>query len=93
MLIEEAIEVERSALDMADAIRVIEDYKPLDVQSAAMCLALCRGIRARSDEIMMTIGAQHALYLIARLFIGPDTRVGFLLGPPFFPLRVGSGDA
>jgi GntR family transcriptional regulator / MocR family aminotransferase len=35
-----------------------------------------RGIRARSDEIMMTIGAQHALYLIARLFVTSDTRVG-----------------
>ena len=35
-----------------------------------------RGIRARSDEIMMTIGAQHALYLIAKLFVGPATRVG-----------------
>jgi GntR family transcriptional regulator / MocR family aminotransferase len=35
-----------------------------------------RGIRARSDEIMMTIGAQHALYLIAKLFLQPTTRVG-----------------
>ena len=35
-----------------------------------------RGIRARSDEIMMTIGAQHALYLIAKLFVGSTTRVG-----------------
>jgi GntR family transcriptional regulator / MocR family aminotransferase len=35
-----------------------------------------RGIRARSDEITITIGAQHALYLIARLFVTPDTHVG-----------------
>lgn len=35
-----------------------------------------RGIRARSDEIMMTIGAQHALYLIAKLFVRPATQVG-----------------
>lgn len=35
-----------------------------------------RGVRARPDEIMMTIGAQHALYLIARLFIKSETRVG-----------------
>ncbi|MCA1454167.1 PLP-dependent aminotransferase family protein [Bradyrhizobium sp. BRP22] len=35
-----------------------------------------RGIRARSDEIMMTIGAQHALYLIAKLFVVADTPVG-----------------
>ncbi|MGA7803874.1 PLP-dependent aminotransferase family protein [Bradyrhizobium sp.] len=35
-----------------------------------------RGIRARSDEIMMTIGAQHALYLIAKLFVTRETSVG-----------------
>lgn len=35
-----------------------------------------RGIRARADEIMITIGAQHALYLIAKLFVQPTTRVG-----------------
>jgi GntR family transcriptional regulator/MocR family aminotransferase len=35
-----------------------------------------RGVRARSDEIMMTIGAQHALYLIAKLFVHPTTHVG-----------------
>lgn len=35
-----------------------------------------RGIRARADEIMMTIGAQHALFLIAELFITAKTHVG-----------------
>ncbi len=35
-----------------------------------------RGIRARADEIMLTIGAQHALYLIAKLFLQPDTPIG-----------------
>lgn len=35
-----------------------------------------RGIRARADEIMLTIGAQHALYLIAKLFLRPDTPIG-----------------
>ncbi len=43
----EAIEVHGESLDLATTIRVIEDYKPLDVQSAAMCLALCQGIRSR----------------------------------------------
>jgi asparagine synthase (glutamine-hydrolysing) len=46
----ETIEVENSALDIRDAIRIIEDYKPLDVQSAVMALALCRGIRARYPD-------------------------------------------
>ncbi len=43
----ERIEVPASAVSVDDAIRVLEDYKPLDVQSAAMALALCRGIRQR----------------------------------------------
>lgn len=41
----EVVEVPRSAVDFREAIRITEDYKPLDVQSAAMGLALCRGIR------------------------------------------------
>jgi GntR family transcriptional regulator / MocR family aminotransferase len=60
-----------------------------------------RGIRARADEIMLTIGAQHALYLIAKLFVRGDTIVGMedpgypdarnifgLLTPNVVPLQV-----
>lgn len=43
----EPIEADDAALDAAETLRVIEDYKPLDVQSATMALALCRGIRDR----------------------------------------------
>lgn len=43
----EVIEVAPEDVDYREAIRVIEDYKPLDVQAAAMTLALCKGIRAR----------------------------------------------
>jgi asparagine synthase (glutamine-hydrolysing) len=46
----ERIEVPASAVSVDDAIRVLEDYKPLDVQSAAMALALCRGIRHRYPD-------------------------------------------
>ena len=46
----EVIDVPRSAVDFREAVRIIEDYKPLDVQSAAMALALCRGIRDRYPE-------------------------------------------
>jgi asparagine synthase (glutamine-hydrolysing) len=46
----ERIEVSPSAISVDDAIRVLEDYKPLDVQSAAMALALCRGIRERYPD-------------------------------------------
>ncbi len=43
----EVIDVPSNQLNVAETIRVIEDYKPLDVQSATMALALCRGIRER----------------------------------------------
>jgi asparagine synthase (glutamine-hydrolysing) len=46
----EPIEVASNSLDFNKAIRVIEDYKPLDVQSATMALALCEGIRARYPD-------------------------------------------
>lgn len=43
----EPVEVDYSALDWKETIRVVEDYKPLDIQSAAMYLSLLRGIRSR----------------------------------------------
>ena len=46
----ETIEVPRSAIQFERAIQVIEDYKPLDVQSATMAVALCEGIRARYPD-------------------------------------------
>lgn len=41
----EPIEAELSALNTAETIRIVEDYKSLDVESATMALALCRGVR------------------------------------------------
>jgi len=49
-LLLEPIEVAREQLDYREAIAVTEDYKPLDVQSATMALALCRGIRERYPD-------------------------------------------
>ncbi len=46
----EPIEVSRSDIRMDEAIRVMEDYKPLDVQAGAMTMALYRGIRSRHAE-------------------------------------------
>ncbi|MGC1275124.1 MAG: asparagine synthase-related protein [Planctomycetaceae bacterium] len=43
----ETIDVDRTSLDFREAVRVTEDYKPLDVQAATAGLALCRGIRDR----------------------------------------------
>lgn len=41
----EVIDVPQSAVDYKAAIKVIEDYKPLDLESATMALALCQKIR------------------------------------------------
>lgn len=38
------------ALDVDETLRTVEDYKPLDVQCAAVGLLLCRGIRERYPE-------------------------------------------
>ena len=46
----ESVEAEAGSLDPFEAVRVIEDYKPLDVESATMAIALLRGIRARYPD-------------------------------------------
>jgi asparagine synthase (glutamine-hydrolysing) len=46
----EEIEAAPEGLDVTETLQVIEDYKPLDLQCAAMGLALCRGIRARYPD-------------------------------------------
>jgi asparagine synthase (glutamine-hydrolysing) len=46
----EPVEAEYSSLDWKNAVKIVEDYKPLDIQSATMSLALLRGIRSRHPE-------------------------------------------
>jgi asparagine synthase (glutamine-hydrolysing) len=46
----EVIDVPSSAIDPLRAVAVIEDYKPLDVECAAVNLALLAGIRERYPE-------------------------------------------
>lgn len=46
----ERFDVPVSAISVDAAIKVLEDYKPLDVQSAAMALALCQAIRDRYPD-------------------------------------------
>jgi len=46
----EVIEADPASLDPLETIRIIEDYKLLDVDSATMALALCRGIRQRYPD-------------------------------------------
>ena len=46
----EPVELDFRALDWKKAVKVVEDYKPLDIQSATMNLALLQGIRSRYPE-------------------------------------------
>ena len=46
----EPVEADYSALDWKEAVRIVEDYKPLDIQSATMNLSLLKAIRSRYPE-------------------------------------------
>ena len=46
----EEIQADPTVLDVGETIRVVEDYKPLDIEAAAMVLTLCRGIRAKYPD-------------------------------------------
>ena len=46
----EPIAADPAHLDTQETVRVMEDYKALDVESATMALALCKGIRARYPD-------------------------------------------
>jgi asparagine synthase (glutamine-hydrolysing) len=46
----EEVKADASELDLHDTLRIIEDYKPLDVECAMMGLRLCRGVRERYPD-------------------------------------------
>ena len=46
----EVVDVPHTEIDFRDAVRIVEDYKPLDVQSATMALTLCKAIRQRYPD-------------------------------------------
>jgi asparagine synthase (glutamine-hydrolysing) len=46
----EEIHATPDELDFTEALQVLEDYKPLDVECGVMGLALCRGIRRRYPD-------------------------------------------
>ncbi|MBI1842855.1 MAG: asparagine synthetase B family protein [Verrucomicrobia bacterium] len=46
----EPVEVSPNTVSIEETLSLIEDYKPLDVECAAMGLALCRGIRQRYPD-------------------------------------------
>ncbi|MHC9236093.1 MocR-like pyridoxine biosynthesis transcription factor PdxR [Pseudooceanicola sp. 502str34] len=65
----------RAAIDWWTADRAVED-DPLLVEQIRSQILPQRGIFARSEEILITLGAQEGLYLLARLLARPGTRVG-----------------
>lgn len=46
----ELIEADLNSLDVSETIRVVEDYKPLDLEAASMVMTLCRVLRQRYPE-------------------------------------------
>ncbi len=46
----EIVDCKSECLDWRETVRVLEDYKPLDVQSGTMAMALCREIRQRYPD-------------------------------------------
>lgn len=46
----EPIELDYKALNWKEAVSVVEDYKPLDIECATMNLALAQGIRSRYPD-------------------------------------------
>ena len=46
----EPIEIESSKLNWKKTVKIVEDYKPLDIQAATMNLSLLEGIRSRYPD-------------------------------------------
>ena len=46
----EPVEVDFQSLDWKEAVNIVEDYKPLDIQSATMSLTLLKAVRTRYPE-------------------------------------------
>ena len=46
----EPVEADVASLDPSETIRIVEDYKPLDIEAATMLIALLKGIRSRYPD-------------------------------------------
>ena len=46
----EPIDASLEDIDVAETIQIVEDYKILDIESASMAVALCRGIRKKYPD-------------------------------------------
>lgn len=65
----------RSAIDWWSADRAVED-DPLLIEQIRTQILPQRGIYARDEEILITLGSQEGFFLLARLLARADTRVG-----------------
>ncbi|GAC1334122.1 MAG: PLP-dependent aminotransferase family protein [Beijerinckiaceae bacterium] len=101
-------ECARAALSMLD----LRDWAPdridgddaLLIEQVRTRILPRRGVFANENEIMITLGAQHALFLLANLLLRPNSTVGIeepgypdarnifaLAGWPIIPLKVDDG--
>lgn len=55
---------------------LIDGDDPLLIEQIQTRLLARRGVFASANEILVTVGAQHALFLLATLLVGPATTVG-----------------
>jgi len=58
------------------AVDRIDGDDPLLIEQIQTRLLARRGVFATPDEILVTVGAQHALFLLGTLLVDADTRVG-----------------
>lgn len=65
----------RSSLDWWSADRAMED-DPMLIEQIRSCILPERGIYARPEEILITLGSQEGFYLVAQLLAGRGHRVG-----------------
>ena len=70
----------RQALTVQSLSTTVRDHvdadDPLLIEQIQSRVLPRRGIWASTDEILLTIGSQHALYILAALLVGPEQVVG-----------------
>lgn len=73
-------ECSRSALSLLEmrgwASDLIDRDDPLLIEQLQLHVLARRGVWARPEEIMITLGAQHALFILAELLFGAGTVMG-----------------
>ena len=87
-----AIEEYRRTVHPLLPFRDWEACRPALERLGAVYVAGARDATAVRQLGFVPIGGIGAALQMARGQRGPDARIGFLLAPPYFPIRVGSGE-